>query len=137
MGRVESISSIQSSSHLLPSVKEYSNFNAPVSHSGVKQRINDELINVTATITSDIYSRLVGLPISLMLTNTLLVITRSTWMESFYQELQLGGQPTSKDTWLLVCSCVKCYFKELCKVRAPELTTSNMSSPINIASAYL
>ena len=78
-----------------------------------------------------------------MLTNTLLVITRSTfdslltWMESFYQELQLGGQPTSKDTWLLVCSCVKCYFKELCKVRAPELTTSNMFSPINIASAYL
>ena len=36
-GRIESSSSIQSSSsHPLPSVKEYGNFNALVSHSGVK-----------------------------------------------------------------------------------------------------
>ena len=143
-GRVESSSSIQSSSsHPLPSVKEYDNFNSPVSHSGVKQRINDEMINVTATITSDISSRLAGLPISLMLANTFLVNARSTvdslltWMESFYQELQQGGQSTSKNAWLLVCSCVRCYFKELRKVRAPAQTASNMSSPINIAGAYL
>ena len=58
-------------------------------------------------------------------------------MESFYQELQQGGQSTSKDAWLLVYSCVRCYFKELPKVRAPTQTASNISSPINIADDYL
>ena len=101
------------------------------------------MINVTATITSDFSSRLAGLSISLMLANTFLVNARSTvdslltWMESFYQELQQDGQSTSKDAWILVCSCVRCYFKELRKVRAPAQTASNMSSPINITDTYL
>ena len=58
-----------------------------------------------------------------MLANTFLVNAKSsiesllTLMDSFYYELQ-AGDSSSKDALLLVCSCVRCYFKELRKVRA-------------------
>ena len=34
----------------------------------------------------------------------------------------------AKEAWLLVCACVRCYFKKLRKVRAPAQTVSNMAS---------
>ena len=54
-------------------------------------------MNIVSIITSDIFSRLAGLLVALMLTNTVLVNARShidsllTWIESFHQELQQGG----------------------------------------------
>ena len=51
-------------------------------------------MNVVSTITSDISSRLAGLPVVLILANTFLVNARShidsllTWIESFYQVRQ-------------------------------------------------
>ena len=61
------------------------------------------MLNVVATITSDISSRLAGLPVAMMLANTFLVNARShvdsllTWIESFYQELQQGGNLRRKN----------------------------------------
>ena len=97
-GRAESSSGgVPSSSvHSFPAIKAYDAFNASSTNSGIKQQINDEMLNVVATITSDISSRLAGLPVALMLANTFLVNARShvdsllTWIESFYQELQQG-----------------------------------------------
>ena len=83
--------------HSLPAIKAYDAFNVPSTNSGIKQQINDEMLNVVATITSDISSRLAGLPMALMLVNTFLVNARShvysllTWIESFYRELQQRG----------------------------------------------
>ena len=59
-----------------------------------------------------------------------------TWIVSFYQELQAGSQFSPKDAWLLVCSCVRSYFKALRKIRAPTQAASNMSSKSNRAGAY-
>ena len=92
------------------------------------------MMNVVSTITSDISSRLAGLPVALTLTNNFLVNARShidsllTRIEFFYQELQQGGQSSTKEAWLLVCSCVRYYFKELCKMWAPAQNASNMAS---------
>ena len=77
-----------------------------------------------SSINSDISLRLADLPVALMLANTFLINAKSsiesllTWMDSFYHELQ-AGDSSSKATWLLVCSCVCCYFKELRKVKEP------------------
>ena len=98
--------------------------------------------HILSSINSDISSRLAGLPVALILANTFLVNAKSsiesllTWMDSFYQELQ-AGDSSSKDAWLLVCSCVRCYFKELRKVRAPAQAASNMSSPVERAGSYI
>ena len=79
VGRAESSSGgvPPSSVHPLPAVKSYDAFNAPSTNSGIKQQINDEMLNVVAIITSDIPSRLASLPVALMLANTFLVKTRS------------------------------------------------------------
>ena len=93
--------------------------------------------NVVDSITSDVSACLHSSPVALMLANTLLVQSKSivdslfTWIESFYQELKM------KDAWLLVCSCVRAYFKALRKVRAPAQAASNMSSKMDRAGAYL
>ena len=59
----------------------------------------------------------------------MLTLSLFTWIESFYQELQQrGGQSSAKEVWLLVCAWVRCYFKELRKVRVPAQTASNMAS---------
>ena len=91
-GRAESTSGgvTSSSAQPLPAFKSYETFTARSAHSGIKQQINDEIMNVVSTITSDISSRLAGLPVVLMLANTFLVNARShidsllTWIESFY-----------------------------------------------------
>ena len=59
-----------------------------------------------------------------------------TWMNNFFQELVSTGSP-SKDAWLLVCSCIRCFFKELRKVRAPAMKAANMLDPLDRAGAYL
>ena len=80
--------------------------------------------HILSSINSNISSRLAGFPVPLMLANTFLVNAKSsiesllTWIDSFYHELQ-AGDSSSKDAWLLVCSYVCCYFKELHKVKEP------------------
>ena len=78
--------------------------------------------HILSSINSNISSRLAGFPVPLMLANTFLVNAKSsiesllTWIDSFYHELQ-AGDSSSKNAWLFVCSCVRCYVKELRKVR--------------------
>ena len=96
-GKVDSSSVVGASSSPLSTVKTYFAFNVPESHSGVKQRILDEMQNIFASITSDISSRIAGLPQALMLAKTFLLNSREavdfllTWMDSFIQELKTGG----------------------------------------------
>ena len=100
----------------------------------MKQRIDDEMLNVIALLTSVIFCRLSGNSIALMLVNTFLVTSRSvidsllTWIESFSQELKHREQSIANDAWLLVCSCIFCYFKELRTVQIPDQATSNIPS---------
>ena len=144
-GKVDSSASgvPSSSSHPLPSMKTYDLFNSPETHSGIKQIILDEMDNIFDSISGDITSCLSSSSVALMLANTLLVQSKAivdsllTWIESFYQELQAGAQSSPKDAWLLVCSCVRYYFKALRKVRAPAQAASNMSSQSDRAGAYL
>ena len=142
-GKVASSTSTSSSStiHPLPSMKAYVDFNS--TDIGIKQTIIDEMDNVVDSITSDVSACLHSSPVALMLANTLLVQSKSivdsllTWIESFYQELKMGSHSSPKDAWLLVCSCVRAYFKTLRKVRAPAQAASNMSSKMDRAGAYL
>ena len=119
-----SLGSLSSSTHPSPSIKIYQSFNTPGTHSGIKQQITDDMSHILSSITSDIASRLAGLPVALMLAKSLFVNAKSSidyllnWMNSFYHELQ-ASDFSSVHAWSLVCSCVRCYFKELCKVRAP------------------
>ena len=52
-------------------------------------------------------------------------------MDSFYHELQ-ASDSSSKDAWLLVCSCVR-----LRKVRTPAQAALNMASPVKRAVSYI
>ena len=63
--------------HPLPSVKYYDSSNSPLIHASVKQRINDEMLNVIASLTSDISSRSSSIHVALMLAKTFLVTSRS------------------------------------------------------------
>ena len=127
----------------LPAVKSYAALNAPETHSGVKQRTLNEINNSFNSITSDISSCLSGRPVALMVANTFLLNSKAaidsmlTWMESFPQELKAGGQSDASEAWFLVCSCIRGYFKELRKVRAPTQVASNMSSVTDRAGTYL
>ena len=78
-GRVESSTSstLLSSTHPLPSIKLYDNFASPGTHSRIKQQITDDIAHILSSITSDISSRLAGLPVALMLANTFLVNAKS------------------------------------------------------------
>ena len=71
-GNMDSATSTSDSSPL-PSVKSYTAFNAPETHSDVKQRILNEMNNSFSTITSDISSCLAGRPVVLMVANTFLL----------------------------------------------------------------
>ena len=143
-GRVETSpsGSLPSSIHPLPSIKVYELFNSPGTHSGIKHQITDNISHILSSINNDISSRLAGLPVALMLANTFLVNAKSsiesllTWMDSFYHELQ-ASDSSSKDAWLLVCSCVRFYFKELRKVRTPAQAALNMASPVKRAVSYI
>ena len=75
-GKVDSSSIVDASSSPLPAVKTYFAFNVPESHSGVKQRILDEMQNIFASITSGISSCIAGLPQALILANTFLLNSR-------------------------------------------------------------
>ena len=59
-------------------------------------------------------------------------------MESFCQGLQCTGLSSAKDAWLLVCSCVRGYFAELRKVRAPASEAFNHDDDDSmVAGTYL
>ena len=58
-----------------------------------------------------------------------------SWMENFQQELSSTGQSSPKEVWLLVCSCVRGFFQQLEKVRAPA--TASSDDPAVQAGAYL
>ena len=109
---MDSATSTSASSHL-PSIKSYATFNAPETHSGVKQRILNEMNNSSSSITSDISSCLVGRPVAILVTNTFLLNPKAaiesmlTWMESFFQELKAGGQSDASEAWFLVYSCIR------------------------------
>ena len=95
------------------------------------------------SINFDISSCLSGRPVALMVANTFLLNSKVvidamlTWMESFFQELKDGGQSDASEAWFLVCSCIRGYFKELRKFRAPAQVASNMSSVTDCAGTYL
>ena len=95
------------------------------------------------SITSDISSCLAGRPITLMVTNTLLLNSKTaidsilTWMESLFQELKARGQLDASKAWFFVFSCIHMYFKELRKVCDPAQVASSMSSPTDCAGTYL
>ena len=142
-GKFTSSTSTSSSStvHPLPFVKVYEHFNSP--DMGVKQKIIDEIDNVVDSVTSDVSVWLYTTPATLILVNTLLVQSKSivdlllTVIELFYQELNIGSHSSPKDTWILVCSCVRAYFKALRKVRTPAQAASNMASKTDRAGVYL
>ena len=77
-----------------------------------------------------------------MLAQNFLLKSRSTvdsmltCMDNFYQGLISTSSP-SKDAWLLVCSCIRCFFKELRKVGAPAIKAANMADPLDRAGSYL
>ena len=134
--------SLPSSIHPLPSIKVYELFNSPGTHSGIKHQITDNISHILSSINNDISSRLAGLPVALILANTFLVNAKSsiesllTWMDSFYHELQ-AGDPSSKDAWLLVCSCKRYLFKELRKITSSDQAASDMSSPVECTGSYI
>ena len=43
----------------------------------------------------------------------------------------------SKDSWLLVCSCIRCFFNVLRKIRDHAMKVANMQDPLNRAGTYL
>ena len=122
------------STHPLPLLKLYNNFNAPDNLSGVKQRVLSGMSNTVAKVTADMAQRLAGTMIAhnvaanFLLKSQQVIFSLLTWMDNFHQELQSGGQSSSKDAWLLVCSCVRGFFKELSKVRAPAAVASSYQS---------
>lgn len=99
--------------------------------------------NIYDSISCDITSYLSSSSVALLLANTLLVQPKAIVnsllpsIQSFYQELQAGAQSSPKYAWLLVCSCVRCYFKARRKVCAPDQAASNISSQLNRAGANL
>ena len=111
--------------------------------SGVKHRINDEMNNTINSISTDIVSLFSGNPSALILANIFLATSCSvidsllSWVKHFYLKLQAGDQSCIQDTWMLVCSCVQCYFKELGKVRAPAQTVSNQKEDFDKDESYL
>ena len=57
-------------------------------------------------------------------------------MDSFFHELQVGDS-SSKDTWLLVCCCIRYFFKELRKIRSSDQAALDMSFPVECARSYI
>ena len=90
--------------------------------------------NIFDSITSDVSVCLHASLVALMLANNLLVQSKYiidsllTWIESFYQELEMGSHLSPKDAWILVFSCVRAYFKALRKVRSLAQGAFNMAS---------
>ena len=56
-------------------------------------------------------------------------------MENFQQELSSAGQSSTKEAWLLVCSCVRSFSQQLEKVRSPASASSD--DPSALAGANL
>ena len=51
--------------------------------------------------------------------------------------MKASGQSDASEVWFLFYSCIRGYFKELRKVRAPAPVASNMSSVTDRAGTYL
>ena len=136
-GRVEPSSSggQLASTHPLPSINNYKNFNAPDNLSGVKQRILSKMNTVISRINAEIGQRLAGIivantvALNFLLKSQEAVLSLVSWMENFQQELSSAGQSSPKEAWLLVCSCVRGFFQQLEKVRAPAAASSASPRP--------
>ena len=123
-GRVEPSSSggQLASTHPLPSINNYKNFNAPDNLSGVKQRILSKMNTVISRINAEIGQRLAGnivantVALFFLLKSQEAVLSLVSWMENFQQELSSAGQSSPKEAWLLVCSCVRGFFQQLEKL---------------------
>ena len=91
-------------SYHLPVVKSYVAFNEPETHSGVEERILNEMNNSFNSITYNILSCLSGRLISFMVANTFLLHSKAaidsmlTCIESFLQELNSGGQSDASES---------------------------------------
>ena len=132
------------STHPLPLIKLYVIFNSSDNKSGVKQRILKEVNHVISRLSSDITRNLsrsiVAKTVALncLLQSRFIVEFLINWMETFYQELQCAGQPSAKDTWLLVCFCVRGYFAELRKIRVSASEAfSHAGDDSVVAGAYI
>ena len=83
-------STLSTVSSSLPTMKVYVAFNAPETHSGIMQRIMNEVNTSLASITNDISSCLVGRPVVLLIANTFLLNSKAAidsmiiWIESFF-----------------------------------------------------
>ena len=60
-----------------------------------------------------------------------------TWMETICQKLKTGSQPETFEAGLLVCSCIRDFFKELRNVRASIQIASNMAFITDRSGSYL
>ena len=95
-GKMDASSSKAASSHPLPLVKLYARFSSQDIGAEIKQRIIDEMDSTISSISTGINSCLHSSPVALMLVNALVARARAvidsltTWMESFYRELQMG-----------------------------------------------
>ena len=128
--------------HPLSLIKLREHFNVPDNQSGIKQRILLELDNIVNSISADILSSLAGTLLASILAQNFLLKSRSTidsiitWMDNFYQEL-VSTEAPSKDSWLLVCSCIRCFFNVLRKIRDHAMKVANMQDPLDRAGTYL
>ena len=119
------------STHPLPSINHYKSSNAPDNLSGVKQRITQKMSNTGSRLNAEITQRLAGdivvnsVALNLLMKSQEAVLSLISWMDNFQQELSSAGQSSPKEVWLLVCSCVRGFFQQLEKVRAPTSASSD------------
>ena len=119
------------STHPLPSINHYKSFNAPDNLSGVKQRITQKMSNTVSRLNAEITQRLAGnivansVALNVLMKSQEAVLSLISWMDNFQQELSSAGQSSPKEAWLLVCSCVRGFFQQLEKVRAPASASSD------------
>ena len=120
--KVDSITSSNSTTHPLLQLKTYAKFSHVDSQTGVKERIWDEMTNITSFINDNITSRLSTIPVASLLAHTFLIRSTQainsllTWIDHLYLDLQAVGQSSSDTACHLVCFYIQCFFKELRKV---------------------
>ena len=87
--------------------------------------------NTISRLNAEITQRLAGdivvnsVALNLLMKSQEAVLSLISWMDNFQQELSSAGQSSPKEVWLLVCSCVRGFFQQLEKVRAPTSASSD------------
>ena len=120
-GRVEpsSVGGHLTSTHPLPSIHDYRRFNVTDNFSGVKQRIIGKVTTTVSKIATEISQRLVGnvaaniVALNFLLKSQEVILSLISWMENFQQEVSSAEQSSPKETWLLICFCVRGFFEQL------------------------